>query len=308
MITFGPVPSRRLGRSLGVNNIPYKICTYSCVYCQVGRTLKMEINRRSFYSPDEIYREVKLRVEKLNECIDFITFVPDGEPTLDTNLSKEVELIKEFKIPIAIITNSSLMWREDVRADLLEFDLVSLKIDAVSEGIWKKINKPHKDLRLVKILEGILEFGKEFKGKILTETMLIDGIDYGDEFEKIAKFLKELKPVKSYIAVPTRPPAERWVKPAKESVINKAFQIFSEALNDKIEFLIEFEGTSFAITDEVERDILSIASVHPIREEAMRELLKKAKVGWSVVEKLIKEGKLVRVEYNGRGFYMRKLS
>jgi wyosine [tRNA(Phe)-imidazoG37] synthetase (radical SAM superfamily) len=311
MIAFGPVPSRRLGRSLGVNNIPDKVCTYACVYCQIGKTLRMEIERRPFYEPERISREVEEKVKEArerNERIDYITFVPDGEPTLDINLGKEIDLLRELGIKLAALTNASLIWREDVREDLLKLDFVSLKVDAVSEPLWRKIDRPHKSLSLEKILEGMLEFRKEFQGKVVTETMLVDGIDYGDEFEKIAEFIKELNPDKAYIAVPTRPPAEPWVKPAKEEVINHAYQVFSEILGEeRVEYLIGYEGNAFAFTGNIEEDLLSITSVHPMREDAVREFLKKENADWSVVEKLLEEGKLIELEYNGKKFYMRKL-
>jgi wyosine [tRNA(Phe)-imidazoG37] synthetase (radical SAM superfamily) len=311
MIAFGPVPSRRLGRSLGINNIPDKVCSFACVYCQIGKTLRMELERRPFYEPEFIFREVEKKVNEAkerNERIDYITFVPDGEPTLDINLGREAELLKTLGIPLAILTNSSLIWREDVRVDLLKFDFASLKVDAVSEPIWRRVDRPHKSLSLEKILEGMLEFRKDFRGKVVTETMLIDGINYGNEFVKIAEFLKELKPDKAYIAIPTRPPAEPWVKPAKEEVINHAYQVFSEALGEeRVEYLIGYEGNAFAFTGNVEEDLLSITAVHPMREDAVREFLKKANADWSVVEKLLNEGKLIELEYNGKKFYMRKL-
>ncbi len=120
MITFGPVPSRRLGRSLGINNIPPKICTYSCVYCQLGRTIKMQADRRAFYETEKVFQDVKNKVEKAKgkgETIDYLTFVPDGEPTLDINLGREIELLRPLGIKVAVISNSSLIWREDVIAD-----------------------------------------------------------------------------------------------------------------------------------------------------------------------------------------------
>jgi len=311
MIAFGPVPSRRLGRSLGINNIPDKVCSYACVYCQIGRTLKMEIERRSFYPPELIFEEVKRKAEEAEERrerIDYLTFVPDGEPTLDANLGKEIEMLKALNIPLAILTNSSLIWREDVKEDLLKLDFVSLKLDAVSEDLWRRIDRPHKTLRLDKILEGMLEFRKDFDGKLVTETMLIDGITYGEEFKKIAEFLRELKPDIAYIAVPTRPPWEKWVKPPREEVINVAFQTFADAIGEeRVEYLIGYEGNAFAFTGNVKEDILSITAVHPMREDALRELLKKANAEWSVVEKLVDEGKLIELEYRGRRFYMRKL-
>ncbi|GAH79790.1 unnamed protein product, partial [marine sediment metagenome] len=122
MITFGPVPSRRLGRSLGINNIPPKVCSYSCVYCQVGRTLNIQVERRTFYEPEKILEEAFDRVkktEKIGEAINYLTFVPDGEPTLDKNLGRTIELLKPPGIKIAVITNGSLIWREDVREELM---------------------------------------------------------------------------------------------------------------------------------------------------------------------------------------------
>jgi len=247
----------------------------------------MEIDRRSFYPPELVFEEVKRKAweaKEKGEKIDYLTFVPDGEPTLDANLGQEIEMLKALNIPLAILTNSSLIWREDVREDLLKLNLVSLKLDAVSENLWRRIDRPHKTLRLDKILEGMLEFRKEFKGKLVTETMLIDGINYSEEFERIAHFLKELKPDIAYIAVPTRPPWEKWVKPAREEVINMAFQAFAEVIGEeKVEYLIGYEGNAFAFTGNVEEDILSITAVHPMREDALRELLKKANVDWPTV-------------------------
>ncbi|WP_099209266.1 radical SAM protein [Thermococcus henrietii] len=309
MLAFGPVPSRRLGRSLGVNNIPDKVCSYACVYCQIGRTLRMEIERKPFYEPEFLFEEVSKKVEEARgrgERIDYITFVPDGEPTLDVNLGLEVELLRELEVPLAILTNSSLIWREDVRTDLSAFDFVSLKLDAVSEPLWRKIDRPHKSLSLERILDGMLTFRDDFDGTLVTETMLIN-VDYGDELERIADFLAELKPDKAYIAVPTRPPAEKWVEPANEETINLAYQLFSERLGGKVEYLIGYEGNAFASTGNVVEDILSITAVHPMREEALRELLEKNNAGWGVVEGLLEEGKLIRLNYRGETFYMRAL-
>ena len=125
MIAFGPVPSRRLGRSMGVNNIPPKVCTYACVYCQLGRTTDMGIQRCTFHGPEEILDAVRDKVQKAGqsgEPIDYLTFVPDGEPTLDVRLGREIELLRALGIKIAVITNASLIWREDVREDLRKAD------------------------------------------------------------------------------------------------------------------------------------------------------------------------------------------
>ena len=309
MSAFGPVPSRRLGRSLGINNIPAKICSYSCIYCQLGRTTRISIERRSFYDPKKLFRIVKNKVEEAksrDERIDYLTFVPDGEPTLDENLGIEIGMLKEIGIPTAVLTNASLLWRDDVIDDLLKADLVSLKVDAVNEDIWRIINRPHRSLRINEILDGIIRFSDEFKGRLITETMLIDG--YIDNLEDIADFLSKIRPCKAYIAIPTRPPAESWVKPAGEETINRAFNIFSKSLGeDAVEYLIGYEGSSFALTGDLERDLLSIMSVHPMREDGVNEVLRRANANWGIIDKMLNERKIVRLEYDGHIYYMRKI-
>ncbi len=312
-LVFGPVPSRRLGRSIGINNIPPKSCSYSCVYCQIGKTIDATITRTSFYESENIFKQVKKKVVEAiskDEHIDYLSFVPDGEPTLDVNLGKELSLLKKIGIPRAVITNASLIWQEDVKEDLLEADFVSLKIDAVSEELWRRINRPYKELKLSTILEGITEFAEKFKGKIVTESMFIDCVNYVDEIEKIANFLKRLKRLdKAYIATPTRPPAERWLKPAKEEIINTAFQEFSKRLGrNRVEYLIDYEGNAFAFTGNVVEDLLSITAVHPMRSEAVKEFLKKTDADWSIIEKLIQEKKLAEIKYQQKTYYIRKFS
>jgi len=311
-LAFGPVPSRRLGRSLGINNIPPKTCSYSCVYCQVGKTNKLTVDRQAFYKPEELSRAVRRKIDEAtlrNERIDYLTFVTDGEPTLDLNLSKEISSLKQTGLHTAVITNASLLWRDDVKEDLRKADFISLKVDAVSEDLWRKLNRPHKDLRLNMVLEGIREFTAEFRGTVVSETMLIGDIDYEDEFEKIAEFLTELKNLnKEYIAVPIRPPTEKWVKRAKEDAMNSAFQVFSKKLGDsRVEYLMGYEGNAFASTGNFEEDLLSITAVHPMRKEAVKKLLEKAVADWQVVEKLLREHRLVELEYEGNTYYMRKL-
>jgi len=309
-IVFGPVPSRRLGHSLGINNIPPKTCTYSCIYCQLGNTIIMPVERENFYMTKDIVQAVKEKVKRAKakeEPIDYLTFVPDGEPTLDANLGQEIDLLKPLGIKIAIISNASLIWRENVRQDLSLTDWVSLKVDAVINKTWHQINRPQKSLKLEAILEGMLKFANTFKGVLTTETMLIHGInDNSNELKEIADFLAQLKPNKAYLAIPTRPPAKKEVKAASEPAINMAYQIFTEKLSN-VEYLIGYEGNTFAFTGNIEDDLLSITSVHPMRQEAVTELLNKANADWRVIEKLIKDGNLLELEYEGRKFYMRKL-
>jgi len=310
-IAFGPVPSRRLGQSIGVNNIPPKICTYSCVYCQIGRTHTMQVDRKPFYTSQEIAASVKQKIQgakEKKETIDYLTFVPDGEPTLDRNLGEEIDLLKKLGIKIAVITNSSLIWKKDVRDDLLKADWVSLKIDTVDQEIWHHIDRPYRSLKLRDILDGILEFSESFTGNLITETMLIQ--DVNDEtggLEKVAEFISGLHPKKSYLSIPIRPPAETWVKPTSENNLNTAYQVFTKRGIDT-EYLIGYEGNTFGFTGDIVEDLLSIASVHPIRKDGVVELLNKANKDWSIIAKLLHEDKLMEVEYNNKKFYVRKFS
>jgi len=310
MKVFGPVPSRRLGRSAGINNISAKACTYSCVYCQLGRTPQTGIERTTFYEPREIFQEAQEKIEKtrkIEQKIDYLTFVPNGEPTLDLNLGREIEILRPLGIKIAVITNGSLIYHRAVREELAQADWVSLKIDSTREETWLKINRPQPTLQLQPILAGMLEFSLSFRGELVTETMLVHGLnDKRDHLREVAAFLEQLQPAKAYVSIPTRPPAEKWVEPPAEESVNEAYQIFTERLTT-VECLIDYEGDNFAFTGDSAEDILSITAVHPIREEALKKLLQQARIAWSIVDRLLAQGKLLELVYRGKIFYMRKL-
>ena len=309
LIAFGPVPSRRLGRSLGINNIPAKICSYSCAYCQVGRTLQMSAERRPFYPPQQIFDEVaeKVAMAKSQDLtIDYLTFVPDGEPTLDSNLGEEIERLKALGIKIAVISNASMIWDEKVRDDLFRADWISLKVDSLQERAWRQIDRPHRSLRLDAILQGIVDFALDYNGVLATETMLIAGIN-DDEASLLAigEFLKGIDPDVSYISVPIRPPAESWVQIPSPERLCRSHQIFSQSLK-RVELLAGYEGDSFDLTGDTKEDILAIASVHPMREAALRKILEKSGDSWDIVEGLIEKKELVRIEYQGNSFHLRR--
>ena len=309
---FGPVPSRRLGRSLGVNNIPPKHCTYSCVYCQLGRTDHLTVNRRRFYDWDFIVREVVNKANRVGlSHIDYVTFVPDGEPTLDVFLGKEIrEIKKKLSVRVAVITNGSLLWMDDVRSDLQEADWVSVKVDAVTEDIYRRVDRPHPSLRLPAVRGGIEEFSRAYNGVLVTETMLVAGVnDSVSEIEGIARFVEKLNPAKAYIAVPTRPPAEAWAIPPSEKVVLMAYQIFEEYLGNRVELLLGAEGGDFVI-DPVKpiESILGIISVHPIRKNVLTRLLAdKGLDPNEVIGGLIGSGEVAVVEFEGEEFLVRRL-
>jgi len=309
MIVFGPIPSRRLGRSLGINNIPFKYCTYSCVYCQLGLTNSMIGFNRDFYTSKQIVKAVKSKLKELiaaEEKVDYITFVPDGEPTLDINLGETIEMLKKLGIKIAVITNSSLIYDEYVRNELKNADWVSLKIDSADPDTWKKINRPHGSLNLEAIIEGMKKFAQEFNGYLVTETMLVK--DINDNIETIthtAEVIKLINPRKSYILVPTRPPAESYVTAPDEDVINSAYQIFTGFKIDT-ELMIHYEGDEFTYTSDAEKELLSILAVHPMRIDSVKKFLTKSNTGWNVVENLIHSKKIKEVVYNKMSYFLSK--
>jgi wyosine [tRNA(Phe)-imidazoG37] synthetase (radical SAM superfamily) len=269
----------------------------------------MQAERLCFHKPDRILREVRNKVRKARErgeSIDYLTFVPDGEPTLDINLGREIEGLKALGIRTAVISNASLVWREDVRDALTKADWVSLKVDAVSVETWRRVNRPHRNLQLEDIQQGMLAFAQDYDGVLTTETMLVDGINDGeDAVAEVAEFLVRLRPDQAYLAIPTRPPAEPWASGPDEGRINRAYQIVSERV-DNVEYLIGYEGNAFALTDDVEDDLLSITSVHPMREGAVHKLLRRGGADWEVVRRLMARNQLVEVEYGGHRFYLRR--
>ena len=311
MIVFGPIPSRRLGRSLGINNIPPKVCSYSCIYCQIGNTNSMSITRKEFYSSNEILKDVSEKVNQLtnaNERVDYLTFVPDGEPTLDINLGKTIDLLKPLGIKIAVITNSSLLWDEKVRNDLMNADWVSVKIDTVNKVIWQKVDRPNGKLNLRKILTGIQTFTNNFTGELVTETMLVKNInDEIDSLTSTAEFIKQLTPKKSYILVPTRPPAEKFVEAPSEETLNLTYQIFHDLI-DEVELLAYDEGTNFTFSSDAEKELLSILSVHPMSKDAVGNYLLKAKAGWALIESLTEKEIIKEVDYTGGKFFVKILN
>lgn len=310
-IAFGPVPSRRLGQSLGINNIPPKSCSYSCVYCQVGVTRQREIERREFYPPQRIFEAVRARLNALRDKqqqVDYLTFVPDGEPTLDLNLPESIGLLKTLGLPVAVITNASLLWQQAVREALRAADFVSLKIDSTDESVWHHINRPHPDLRLEQIFDGIRQFAKDYQGMLCTETMLVKGLnDTAAGTQDTAAFIHQLQPAVAYLAVPTRPPAVAGTSPASEAAVIRAYEIFGKR-GLKTELLITERTGEFGFTGDLQVDILNTAAVHPLTEQAIHSLLTKAGASPMMLNELVKDGRLRQVDYEGRVYYVRNWS
>lgn len=309
MISFGPIPSRRLGKSLGINNISsQKVCTYSCIYCQVGITNKYSADRTSFFKPSVIYEEVKKHLQKLDaiDKPDYLTFVANGEPSLDINLGKSIEILKTFNIPIAVITNGSLLNDSLVREELSHADWVSVKIDTASKTVWKTQNRPLAKLDFDHYKNGLLKFSQEFKGELVSETMLVKGVNDSPEIlRQTAELLLSVNPSTAYLSIPTRPPAIATVTAPGESEINAAYQIYTEkGLNT--ELMLGFEGTNTGFTGNAIDDIINICTVHPIREDTMQELLRKDNADPMILKSLIHGKHIQQVKFGSNTFYIRK--
>jgi wyosine [tRNA(Phe)-imidazoG37] synthetase (radical SAM superfamily) len=308
MIAFGPVPSRRLGYSLGINHVPTKHCTFSCVYCQVGRTTHMNLERQEFYPVDQILADVERKVvecAQVGKEIEYLTLVPDGEPTLDLNLGKLIDALKQFEVPIAVISNASLIDRPDVQEDLLQADWVSLKVDSVDENTWRKIDRPHRRLSLSRILKGMLTFQKEYHGELVTESMLVASFtDNEKNTLQLCDFLLELQPLKSYLSIPTRPPAEPGITPPSSDSLQQIIKICSARI-PFMDLLFETEVGEFISTGNLSEDILSITAVHPLREEALRTMVSMAGGTWSVVEELLTTKEISSIDYRNERYFLR---
>lgn len=211
---FGPVPSRRFGRSLGVDVIPKKLCSMDCVYCEVGRTTMRDIIRKEYIPTSWILRELALRLA-LRPPIDCVTFSGSGEPTLHAGLGHMICMVKGMTdVPVVVLTNGSLLWKEDVRQDLLAADIVSPSLDAVSEDIFRRVDRPHPRLSAVQMIDGMCKFRKEFKGTYLLEMLFVSGINDGDEeVLRLRDAAKRIAPDKIQVNTILRPPAESWAKP-----------------------------------------------------------------------------------------------
>jgi wyosine [tRNA(Phe)-imidazoG37] synthetase (radical SAM superfamily) len=276
----------------------------------LGRTIRARVEPGLFYEPCEIAKDVRDKVERAKraeERIDYLTFVPDGEPTLDINLGRAIRELEILGIKTAVISNASLLWRKPVRERLLEADWVSVKVDSVRPDTWRRINRPHGSLDLRRILSGIAAFAESFGGDLVTETMLVEGLnDSESDAHQVAEFLATLQPKTAYVSIPTRPPAEMWAQGPTERPLNRFYQVLSDRI-ENVEYLIGYEGNAFAFTGDVEEDLLSIAAVHPMREEAVESFLDRAGAGWSVVERLLREGKLNATRYRGNTYFVRRL-
>ena len=301
---FGPVPSRRFGRSLGVNPLPRKTCNYSCIYCQLGRTPKLRTERKEFYPAETVVEGVRKAVERADEAIDYITFMGDGEPTLAANLGEMAEGVRTFwDGKMALITNGSLFYDEDVRRDAEHFDVVSPTVSAGDERTYRLIHRPPRSLSFEKVFEGLRLLKEWIPGKVWAEMMLVGGVnDSLASLLSIRKVVREIGPDRLYVTVPTRPPAEAWSLPPSKESLRRVFDLFPEA-RDMTE---PEEGPFLRNEEEREAEIVQIARNHPLREDQAFELLAMAfglEGARDSLAKMVQDGKLISVQFEGRTFF-----
>ncbi|PKP51224.1 MAG: radical SAM protein [Candidatus Altiarchaeales archaeon HGW-Altiarchaeales-3] len=226
---FGPVPSRRLGISLGIDLIPYKTCTLDCIYCECRKTTNLTIDRKEYIPTGEILNELNEYLKNSPE-LDYITFAGSGEPTLHSKIGEIINFIKQNypQYKVAVLTNGTLFYEKELRDELKFADLIIPSLDAASDEVFKKINRPHENLNLSKIINGIAAFRKDFPGEIWIEVFIVPGInDTKNELQKIKKVIEKINPEKIQLNTLDRPGAESWVVPAGEEQIEKIASFLS---------------------------------------------------------------------------------
>jgi wyosine [tRNA(Phe)-imidazoG37] synthetase (radical SAM superfamily) len=269
----------------------------------------MTTNRAAFSEPQEVFQSINYRLRELSEegiHPDTITFVSNGEPTLDKSLGEAIRLVKQLGVRTAVITNSSLLWHPDTRAQLMEADVVSLKVDSVIEDTWHKIDRPHGTLHLDEVFNGIHRFAQKYSGKLITETMLISGLNDTDaEAKAAAVFISDLRPHTAYLALPLRPPAEDWVHPPSEERLMSVYHIFKDHI-PQVELMMDLPETNLPVSEEPVQALLNTLQVHPLNRKEVEKYLHGHRLGWDVMNDLIKQGGIKSIPIRGIEFFIRK--
>jgi len=301
---FGPVPSRRLGFSLGVDIIPAKYCCFDCIYCQIGKTTNVEMARKSFIDPYKIIDEITDAVNK-TEHIDSITFSGSGEPTLNSDLGTMIEEVKRTTdIPVSVITNGALLYLDEVRKDLMLADVVLPSLDAVSEDIFRYINRPHSFIEIDTIIRGLKSFRNEYQGKIWLEVMLIKDVnDTREELTKLKEIVAELNVDKLQLNTVTRPPAKESTGRLTKDDLEKA----CEYLGGPCEIICNFEKSLKHYTKEDwSQKILEILQR---RSLTLDDIIKITGISFTKaknrLEMLEKEGQIKSYFFDDNIFYMK---
>ncbi len=234
---FGPVRSRRLGLSLGIDPMPFGVCSFDCVYCQLGRTHRQTTARMLPWEPVEVLTQLETRLNAgCHGLLDWISIVGAGEPTLYAGLGQLLRGIKQITdTPVAVITNGSLLYREDVQEELLAADAVLPSLDAGDEETFLAVNRPLQGYSYQRLVEGLEAFRSCFIGELWVEVMLVDGLnDSDDSLDWTERRLLEIGPDEVHLCLPTRPPAESWVKPPRADRVMAGFARFRGRSHGKI--------------------------------------------------------------------------
>jgi wyosine [tRNA(Phe)-imidazoG37] synthetase (radical SAM superfamily) len=302
---FGPVPSRRLGQSLGIDTIPLKTCNWNCVYCQLGRTVPMTNERKEYIPREELLAQVQVALAShRSEEIDWVTFVGSGEPTLHSGLGDLIRQVKSLTDkPVAVITNGALLYRPEVRQELSAADAVLPSLDAGNQQLYCKINRPWPELTFERQLEGLSTFRQEYAGKLWVEVMLVEGLnDTEKALCEIAATLSVIKPDRVHLGLPTRPPAEAWVHPPDEDGLLRARAILGKTARvvHPAAGLFDLSGYN-NLTDA----IMGIISRHPMREDELIRTLERYSPSElrGVLEDLIASGQAQIVTRYGARFW-----
>jgi wyosine [tRNA(Phe)-imidazoG37] synthetase (radical SAM superfamily) len=272
---FGPVPSRRLGRSLGIDPVPLKTCNWNCVYCQLGRTNPFITERQYFFKNEDILTQVR---ETLNAHapgdIDWITFVGSGETTLHAGLGEMIRGVKSMtELPVAVITNGSLLYVPEVRQELIAADAVLPSLDAGNSDLYHKINRPHPDLTFDRLVNGLKKFRQVYQNNLWIEVMLVGGLNDSEEaLREIADQLEQIQPDEVHIVQPTRPPVEMWVKPPDEKALLRAHTILGKVAKLVMPPMGSFD---FGSEEDLVEAIVGIITRHPMKESELIESLEK---------------------------------
>ncbi len=259
---YGPVPSRRLGLSLGVDIVPFKICTFNCVYCQLGRTLRQSGRRRCFFPESEVLGQVRKALDQ-NPQIDHITFSGSGEPTLNSAIGRLIRKIKAMTdIPVVVLTNSSLLTRRPVRKALLAADIIVPSLDAARATAFRRVNRPLPNLKVERIIQALESFRREFRGCIWLEVMLVKGINDSEaDIRALKKAIAGIRPEKVQLNTVVRPPAEKWAKPLSR----RALEMIKKDLGEKAEIVADFRRHSRSPTGQNLREaILAMVERRPV--------------------------------------------
>jgi wyosine [tRNA(Phe)-imidazoG37] synthetase (radical SAM superfamily) len=301
---FGPLPSRRLGFSVGIDIIPYKFCSFNCIYCELGRTTCLTRKRAHFFPLEGILNELREFLASSRLQIDFLTFSGSGEPTLNSDIGEIIGFLKKITdIPVAILTNGSLLYLPEVQKNLALADLVIPSLDAVTPEIFKKINRPVGGLEIGRIIEGIEKFSRDFKGRIWMEVVLCEGVnDSEDEIKKIARTIEKIKCEKVQLGTVARPPAEPFAQPLAKDKLTE----ISRAFGPEIEVIGHFQQPPQKMNAREEK-IISILNRRPSGIGDLQNVLKiSRKELLRILEKLEKKGLIVRVKFERKDYFQRR--